>query len=84
MDTSVLRTCAEAVDELGLSRATLFSGAEHDAALIAQKVPAAMLFVPSAGGRSHCPEEWTDLDDIMPGVSALTQTLRRLDRTRCR
>lgn len=84
MDTSVLRTCAEAVDELGLSRATLFSGAEHDAALIAQKVPAAMLFIPSAGGRSHCPEEWTDLDDIMPGVTALTETLRRLDRTRRR
>ncbi len=82
MDASVLEACAGAVDELGLSRATLFSGAEHDAALIAQRAPTAMLFVPSAGGRSHCPEEWTDLHDIMPGVTALTETLRRLDRTR--
>lgn len=33
------------------------SGAGHDAQIFGAKLPAAMLFVPSAGGRSHCPEE---------------------------
>lgn len=79
MDSGILDICAATIDELGLSRATLFSGAEHDAAVIARRAPTAMLFVPSVDGRSHCPEELTDLDDVMAGIRALTETLRRLD-----
>lgn len=75
----VLSTLAGVVDELGLSSSRLFSGAEHDAAVIARHVPAGMLFVPSRDGRSHCPEEWTDLDDIAAGVTALTRALQALD-----
>lgn len=36
------------------------SGAGHDSLPIGEKIPTAMLFVPSRGGRSHCPEEFTD------------------------
>jgi N-carbamoyl-L-amino-acid hydrolase len=39
-----------------------------------------MLFVPSINGKSHCPEEETDLPDIALGVEALIQGLLRLDR----
>ena len=80
MDESVVGTLAEVVDGLGLSSSRLFSGAEHDAAVIARQVPAGMLFVPSRDGRSHCPEEWTDLDDITAGITALTQALVALDQ----
>ena len=40
------------------------SGAGHDAQIFGAKLPAAMLFVPSAGGRSHCPEEKSDAGDL--------------------
>ncbi|GAA5165320.1 Zn-dependent hydrolase [Ornithinimicrobium tianjinense] len=80
MDESVVGTLAAVVDGLGLSSSRLFSGAEHDAAVIARQVPAGMLFVPSRDGRSHCPEEWTDLDDITAGITALTQALVALDQ----
>lgn len=82
MDTSIAALCREAVDDLGLSRAELFSGAEHDAAFVASRTPTAMLFIPSRAGRSHCPEEWTELDDVMNGIRALGESLRRADAVR--
>jgi beta-ureidopropionase / N-carbamoyl-L-amino-acid hydrolase len=80
MAGSVVSTLAGVVDQLGYSCSRLFSGAEHDAAVIARHVPTGMLFVPSRDGRSHCPEEWTDLDDVAAGVTALTSALQALDR----
>jgi len=80
MSGRLIDTCAAAVDELGYRRSTLFSGAEHDAAIMARVLPTAMLFVPSAGGRSHCPEEWTELGDITAGTTALALTIIRIDR----
>lgn len=80
MSRGVLSVLGEVVDGLGLSSIRLFSGAEHDAALMARVVPTGMLFVPSRDGRSHCPEEWTDLPDIAAGVTALTHSLVALDR----
>ncbi len=41
--------------------------------------PVGMLFVPSAGGRSHCPEEWTAPEHIEAGAAALLGTLLVLD-----
>jgi allantoate deiminase len=47
----------------------MVSGAGHDAMILAEKVPAAMLFLRSPGGISHHPEE-----SVLPGDidSALT------------
>ncbi|MET9089802.1 M20 family metallo-hydrolase [Streptomyces sp. NPDC004237] len=75
----LLGTVADAVDGLGLSRSTLYSGAEHDAAVLARRVPTAMLFVPSRDGRSHCAEEFTDPADITAGVTALAESVLRVD-----
>ena len=55
------------------------SGAGHDAVPMAHLGPVGMLFVPSREGRSHCPEEWTDLDAIVTGVAVLLEALRELD-----
>lgn len=44
------------------------SGAGHDAQIFGNQVPAAMLFVPSIGGRSHCPEEKSDEKDFASAV----------------
>ncbi len=70
---------AEVADDLGFSRATMFSGAGHDAGIIAAKTQVGMVFVPSHDGRSHCPEEFTELTDILPGISVLLETVLRLD-----
>ncbi|GAA4379519.1 M20 family metallo-hydrolase [Paeniglutamicibacter cryotolerans] len=71
---------AQAIDASGLPWMALPSGATHDAAHLASIAPMGMLFVPSRGGKSHCPEEWSDLKDISTGVAALAQTLMKLDQ----
>ena len=79
MDDKVVDVVAGVADSLGLSRSHLYSGAEHDAAIIAKSVPTAMIFVPSHDGRSHCPEEFTDGADITAGTNVLLNTILTLD-----
>ena len=71
---------AAAADELGLSWSAVPSGAGHDAAHMAHLGPMGMIFIPSVGGRSHCPEEFSTSTDIAAGVQTLAATLVRLDR----
>jgi beta-ureidopropionase / N-carbamoyl-L-amino-acid hydrolase len=42
----------------------MISGAGHDTALIAALTSAGMIFVPSRDGLSHCPQEFSRLEDI--------------------
>jgi N-carbamoyl-L-amino-acid hydrolase len=72
---------AQAADAIGLSWEAVPSGAGHDAAHIASIAPMGMIFVPSQGGRSHVPEEFTDISDISQGVHVLGAALARLDST---
>jgi N-carbamoyl-L-amino-acid hydrolase len=69
-----------AIGGLDLGWRTLASGAGHDAVQMARLGPVGMLFVPSRGGRSHCPEEWTEPGHLEAGVAALLATLLELDR----
>ena len=55
------------------------SGAGHDAAFLSHIAPSAMIFVPSVAGKSHCPEEWTDEEDLSRGIAVLMQALLRID-----
>lgn len=80
MTASLAASLTDTAASLGHPTTPLASFAGHDAAMMAAIGPAAMLFVPSKGGRSHCPEEWTDVADIATGVHTLAETLRRLDR----
>jgi N-carbamoyl-L-amino-acid hydrolase len=81
MDTSIQRRIADASEALGLTWEAIPSGATHDAVHLAHKCPTAMVFVPSIGGRSHCPEESTAVADIVNGVDVLRETLVNLDST---
>lgn len=60
---------------LGLRYRRMASGAAHDAQMVGQIAPMAMLFVPSRGGQSHSPAEWTSWDDIEAGANLLLQGL---------
>jgi N-carbamoyl-L-amino-acid hydrolase len=56
------------------------SGAGHDANYLALIAPAAMIFVPSVGGRSHAPEEYTAPEDLSLGVQALAEAIVAVDQ----
>jgi N-carbamoyl-L-amino-acid hydrolase len=56
------------------------SGAGHDTAHLAQVAPAAMLFVPSIAGRSHCPEEATAPEQLALGATALARAIVAVDQ----
>jgi allantoate deiminase len=56
----------------------LASGAAHDTQQIAGIAPVAMVFVRSRDGRSHTPEEFSTLDDMVAGIEVLAAALRRL------
>ncbi len=51
------------------------SGAVHDAQIMASIAPVGMIFVPSIGGRSHSPAEWTHWEDIETGANLTLNTL---------
>jgi hydantoinase/carbamoylase family amidase len=67
-----------ATRELGLPYRRMISGAYHDAMIMGARVPIGMIFVPSAGGISHHPDEHTALADLENGVRVLAGTLARL------
>jgi N-carbamoyl-L-amino-acid hydrolase len=54
------------------------SGAGHDAQVLANIMPAGMLFVPSIGGISHHWSENTDDADIVTGAEVFVEACRRL------
>lgn len=68
-----------ACEQAGVRHRILSSGAGHDAQVMARRLPAILLFVPSRDGRSHVPEEWTSAEDIAVGVRVLCDTLLALD-----
>jgi N-carbamoyl-L-amino-acid hydrolase len=65
--------------ELGLSSLDLPSGAGHDAQSIARIAPVGMIFIPSVGGISHSPNEFSRPDDIANGARVLLRTLLKVD-----
>jgi N-carbamoyl-L-amino-acid hydrolase len=66
--------------EAGIRAMRMNSGAGHDSQNIATRVKTGMIFVPSVGGISHAPMEWTEWADIENGARVLTQTLKNLTR----
>jgi allantoate deiminase len=57
------------------------SGAGHDAMIMASAADTGLVFVPSKGGRSHCPEEWTDYGQIKKGVDVVLGAVLSLAKT---
>lgn len=78
MSAAVQGRIAEACEELGLEHLVMPSGASHDAQVMARITAAGMIFVPSRGGRSHRPDEWTEWPALEAGANVLLQTLLSL------
>lgn len=58
-------------NKLGYSYMILNDGSGHDAMMMTEFTDTNMLYVPSVGGLTHCPEEWTDYEDIKKGADVL-------------
>ena len=65
---------------LGFSTKFMQSGAGHDSQHIASIAPAAMIFIPSVGGISHSPKEFSTARDMTNGANVLLQTILKLDK----
>jgi N-carbamoyl-L-amino-acid hydrolase len=76
MATEQMDLLEAACQELGRKPARLWSGAGHDAAILARHVPTGMLFVPSIGGVSHSPQENTSDEHLVLGARALLRGVR--------
>lgn len=57
------------------------SGAFHDSLLMSAVFPTGMLFIPSQGGISHSPLEYSTPTDIQNGCDMLLQTVLAIDKT---
>lgn len=60
------------------SHKRMTSGAGHDAQMIARIAPTAMIFVPSIGGISHNPKEFTPEHDLIAGANILLDVVQSL------
>jgi allantoate deiminase len=68
-----------AAASLGRAYRVLISGASHDAQVINEIVPAAMIFVPSRDGISHDCAEWTSSTHLVDGADVLCAAIALLD-----
>ena len=78
MDEDGLKLLEETAKSLHLSYRKMHSGAGHDAEMLAQKIKTNMIFVPSVGGISHSPVEYSKPDDIGRGYLLLKAFLREI------
>jgi hydantoinase/carbamoylase family amidase len=67
-------------ESLGLTHRFMTSGASHDAQVVSRLVATGMVFVPSKGGLSHVPEEWSSAADIARGVDVLVGSVLEFDQ----
>jgi len=79
-DPRMRQRIGEAARGLGLTTASLPSGAGHDAQDMARIGPVGMIFVPSVGGISHSPRELSRPKDIENGANVLLHTVLAVDR----
>ena len=69
----------QSAKELGLTTRQMPSGAGHDAQDMARIGPVGMIFIPSIGGISHSPKEFSRPQDIENGANVLLGAVMRVD-----
>jgi N-carbamoyl-L-amino-acid hydrolase len=70
----------QSAKELGLTTKQMPSGAGHDAQDMARIGPVGMIFIPSIGGISHSPKEFSRPQDIENGANVLLGAVMKVDR----
>ncbi|MFD1796329.1 Zn-dependent hydrolase [Paracoccus aurantiacus] len=80
MHADIINALEAASGKVGATHRRMVSGAGHDAAFMARLAPTAMLFVPSKDGRSHCPEEFSEIADIALGAEVMAEAVIAIDQ----
>ena len=80
LSSIIMDEVKKSVDELGYKNIIMSSGAGHDSQEIIYKVPTGMIFIPSVGGISHSPKEYSTEEQIEKGVEVLFKTVIGLDK----
>jgi beta-ureidopropionase / N-carbamoyl-L-amino-acid hydrolase len=79
-DKNLQATIDSTAKSLGFKTKYMPSGAGHDSQELSVIAPVAMIFVPSVGGISHSPKEFTKSADMTNGANVLLQTVLALDK----
>jgi N-carbamoyl-L-amino-acid hydrolase len=80
-DARVRSIVGAAAKSLNLTTKSLPSGAGHDAQNLALICPMGMIFIPSIGGISHSPKEFSKAADITNGANVLAAAVLGMDAT---
>lgn len=78
LDAGLRDVLARAAARCGHVAMAMPSGAGHDAQTMQTLCPSALVFVPSRGGISHAPGEWTDWPDVLRGAEVMLAALAEL------
>jgi hydantoinase/carbamoylase family amidase len=79
MDPGVKTAIELSCRERGIPFHRMGSGAGHDAMTFpVASIPAGIIFIPCAGGKSHCPDEEIRFEDATLGAQVLADTIVRL------
>lgn len=73
MHRTLTAQLAEAAERAGFAARTMFSGAGHDAMILAPHVPTTMLFLRSPGGLSHHPDEDVRERDVEAAIATVIE-----------
>jgi N-carbamoyl-L-amino-acid hydrolase len=79
-DKGIQNTIKKVSQQLGYSTMPMQSGAGHDAQEMATLTRTGMIFIPSKGGISHSPKEFSSANDMAKGANVLLHTLLLLDK----
>jgi allantoate deiminase len=74
----IMEMIQQSCHEANLATLSIFSGAGHDAMILADITDVGMIFVKSKDGISHNPKEWTDQEDLAYGAEVLFHTIQKL------
>jgi len=78
MNPHMVDTIQAVCDEQQRTQMPIISYAGHDTQILSPFVPSAMIFVPSQGGISHSPREYTEWKDIEAGANVLLHIILKL------
>ncbi len=78
MDTTLSGFAEQAIRQAGCESHRMVSGAGHDAMILAEKVPAALIFLRTPGGISHDPAETVRVEDVAKALEAGSHLLAQL------
>jgi allantoate deiminase len=78
MDPFLVDQIEEAIRRTGCHSLRMVSGAGHDAMILAERVPAALIFLRTPGGISHDPAESVDVQDVAKALECGLHLLEQL------